>query len=357
MMDAYGATPSEAHGPRLLVTHGAIKNVGDFLIRRRGLSLLEHAGFDLRKTLVWPRWKMAEPSISRALGAAVLCGGPGLSHELYPREFPILRSLFEAEVPTSTLAQGISADSHRNGFSSTAVQALKRIASYGPLSVRDELSRKLVATLDIPATMTGCVAWYDLTSLGQPLRVKEASLRGVVVTPPAKPRLAAQGIELLRIVARLFPTTPKLCSFHRGIGFDSQTPWRPAIASSILTRAASLLGYETLDSSGDLQRIGRYREYDLHVGYRVHAHLDFLSRRYASVLIAEDVRGEGQQTSLQDPYMLRPDSRTLTKRLRLTLEAELEEGFPSSKTAIRVIDETWPTMEDYLGNLRRRIIM
>lgn len=41
-----------------------------------------------------------------------------------------------------------------------------------------------------------------------------------------------------------------------------------------------------------------YDECDLHIGYRVHAHIYNLSRRKRSILIEEDVRGAGVNHAL-----------------------------------------------------------
>ena len=122
-----------------------------------------------------------------------------------------------------------------------------------------------------------------------------------------------------------------------------------------IATVARSLGYEVLDASSQLAKINRYLDLDLHVGYRVHAHLDFLSRRYPSILIAEDVRGEGQQTSLRDPHVLTSATPDLRKRVRVALESEVADGFPTARAGIDVIEETWPVMSDFLSELRQQL--
>ena len=62
--------------------------------------------------------------------------------------------------------------------------------------------------------------------------------------------------------------------------------------------AALREGYEVVDTSYDLERIRFYDECDLHVGYRVHSHLYFLSQRRPSFLLHEDGRGRGMSSAL-----------------------------------------------------------
>lgn len=199
--------------------------------------------------------------------------------------------------------------------------------------------------------MTGCVAWYHMASLGKPMAETSVPER-IVFTPPAGPRWAVQSVQMLRVLRGLWPQAELLCSFHRGIAPGNGTSAKQAASYAAVAVAARLMGAEIYDASGShVSSIGRYRSYDLHVGYRVHAHLDFLSRRHASILIAEDGRGYGQQMTLNDPYHLDVGDVDLAKSLKNALATESSNGWAASREAISVIDASWPVMQNFVHGL------
>ena len=58
------------------------------------------------------------------------------------------------------------------------------------------------------------------------------------------------------------------------------------------------LGVKTVDISGSAKAFSVYDDCDLHIGYRVHAHIYNLSQRNISLLIEEDGRGAGVNQAL-----------------------------------------------------------
>ena len=93
-----------------------------------------------------------------------------------------------------------------------------------------------------------------------------------------------------------------IVSFHRGIGeVDEFTPEADAINTEKLANHALKLGFEVADVSYDADKLNFYNDCDLHIGYRVHAHIYFLSKRLPSILIHEDGRGNGVTEALNSP--------------------------------------------------------
>jgi len=86
---------------------------------------------------------------------------------------------------------------------------------------------------------------------------------------------------------------------------------------------------------------------DLHVGYRVHAHIYSLSQQSASILINEDTRGVGQVTALGGKMLMAGAGADGV------LEA-VEEHFGTRGEAVRgsteSIKATYPTMVEFLGS-------
>jgi len=95
-----------------------------------------------------------------------------------------------------------------------------------------------------------------------------------------------------------------------------------------------------------MQRV--YEDFDLHIGYRVHAHLYFLSRRIPSILLSEDVRGSGQAKSL-GMEEIRVGDATAMERLHRELDA-VEAGCAPQKAAVERMRENFGVMQKFLEN-------
>ena len=241
----------------------------------------------------------------------MLCGGPGLARRFYPRVFAHGRR--PGRPPHSGAAGGAGLERHsgraseRFKFSRKSLAALRAIhARIGWSGVRDDLSLEIVRRADVgDVRRTGCFAWYHLPSMGQPLHSAER-VRRLAFTPAARRRPGGlrEVASLLRRLRRRYPRAERYCVFQRGLRaeFETETPTRERLATAALARG---LGYRVVDASRDLGALELYGQVDLHVGYRVHAHLGTLSRRRPSLLIAEDGRGRGQAVTFADPHDLR----------------------------------------------------
>jgi hypothetical protein len=339
----------------LVVLHGAKVNAGDYLIRDRGVAILRHLRPD-QELILRPRWQRIPPELYDRADAIVLCGGPGLAPRFYPKVFPLVRNLERHPTPILPLALGWSGTGSGHVdrfFSKRSVEALRIIHSrIGWSGVRDDLSLALLASLDVgDVRRTGCVAWYDLRSLGVPF-ARQARVRRVVVTPPTK---AGKGrlrevAGVLRLIRARYRQAERWCVFHRGMRaeFGGETSTAQRRATAAIARA---LGYRVVDASRSLDVLDAYRECDLHVGYRVHAHLCLLSYRRPSLLLIEDGRGEGQSVTLGDPYRLRAGSPSLPAQLDDALAQEEANRFQASERAVAEIERTWPVMRETVAQL------
>jgi polysaccharide pyruvyl transferase WcaK-like protein len=114
------------------------------------------------------------------------------------------------------------------------------------------------------------------------------------------------------------------------------------------------LGFDVRDVSGDLAKIGFYERCDLHVGYRVHAHIHFLSRRNPSILLHEDGRGRGVDEALGLPG-IPAWSRTLRGRVVGRLSEALTGGEAKPPGAVVADKEAPDRLRAVLeGELRSR---
>ena len=90
-----------------------------------------------------------------------------------------------------------------------------------------------------------------------------------------------------------------------------------------------------------------YLNCDLHIGYRVHAHLFCLSQRIPSILVSEDYRGVGQNLSLGMPD-LRIDQNGDISKLKEEIEFHFDSRGERVANAIKTIDTTFPIMKNFL---------
>jgi polysaccharide pyruvyl transferase WcaK-like protein len=110
---------------------------------------------------------------------------------------------------------------------------------------------------------------------------------------------------------------------------------RSALGMRLLWEAARVLGYRVINAAYDLSKIDFYRECDLHVGYRVHAQIDFLSYRHPSVLLNEDGRGEGLSQSLGLKGIRAYDNPDAVREAVRLLRQDLSSNFSRFHAAIR----------------------
>jgi len=367
-----------------LLLHRALRNAGDFLIFERARRLIaeRRPGVVLDTAEAWrPLTAQVPAGRLRAYRAIVVCGGPGYAPGMAAR-YPLgdLRALpplvllaLGSKVEPGTDAQLAAfrlADEDRR-FLETI---LARTTAIG---ARDPLTAELLVRSGIECVlMTGDPAWYDLDRIADPLRIP-APIRVITITPPANPAAFSQAATLFRALVAARPAARFRVVHHRGVQ-------RPFAA------LAAKLGWEQVDITGSADGFATYDEADLHVGYRVHAHLYATSRGVPSYLVAEDSRGlgmlrampglglpgfrpEGHVSPVQRAALAllprianayRPTTSWLgmhsgrimglpdiADELVATLAADEPRGFPAHITARDVIRATLPTMHRMLDSL------
>ncbi len=335
---------------------GPTKNVGDFLIVSRALRLIRKHWDE--NVCVINRFQPFEPHLdevarSRAL---VLCGGPAYTANIVPWIYPILEFMDRISVPVVPFGLGwCGTPKFPDDFEFTEVAREFLIEIHKSIpssSCRDPITKAILGRAGIKnVTMTGCPVWFDENALGMPLRVP-SKMKRIVYTPPASPNLWMESLRVLALLRRRFPTAQIYSCFHRGIGRDALTRSGEARAYRTQATLGRLLGARSRDVSSDLSRIGFYRDCDVHIGYRVHGHLDFLSRRQPSVLISEDGRGRSMSHALNCSTLVAGDATMLP-----SLDRELSKmalGDQSSLAHVPdYLDATYSdVMIPFLRNLR-----
>ncbi len=288
---------------------GTRKNAGDFLIAHAAKRLFERFA-PTPEFVELPSFRPLTPHLERvnAARALILCGGPAYQRGLGQHFYQFLDELDQIRVPIISFGLGWKSspgddyDLRHFRFPDRARPLLERIATdFQYAGCRDYLTWRVLNQAGAKnAWMTGCPVWHDPDYFDQPLVVPEV-VRNVVFTPAEHPVFREQSIELFGVVRAMFPEARIVCSFHRGWTADEFTPAARAENAQAIRRKVAARGAETWDASGSADKLLRYVEFDLHVGYRVHAHLKMLSARRPSILVAEDGRGRAALAALGTP--------------------------------------------------------
>ena len=292
--------------------YAALKNMGDFLIFERTKALLRHhKSSDNGFLELHSLHNSLDENLDRinATKAIIICGGPGILRNAYPGKYPLASNLEDIKIPIIMLGSGWfgvpgdDATLAQYGFNRSTIQLFNKIKSQGySVGARDYLTEDVLRTSGVTnVTMTGCPSWYDLEFLNKDFQAS-SKIDTIAFTPPARRLFHNQAIEIMRMLRRHFPNKRLVCSFHRGISADTETPVGEAEWLGSLAKTATQLGFEVVDTSYGIDKaMALYAECDIHVGYRVHGHLLFLSRRKPSFLIHEDGRGRGASEALKLP--------------------------------------------------------
>lgn len=287
---------------------GAIKNVGDYLIASRSIKLLKK--FVDPRVIEINRFSDMKKKLDliNASRGVVLCGGPAYSRDIYPSVYRMVDPLSDIKVPIIPFGLGWVGEPFLSpndfSFSEKSLDFLRLVhddVQYS--SCRDDVTYGLLKGFGFHnVIMTGCPVWYDLSSLGRLMRFPNP-VNSIVYTPPSETSLLSQNKKIMAILRKIFPDAKIICSFHRGILPDRRTSFRHSFSYLKMALDSLALGIRPIDVSYDLRNIDFYKSFDLHVGYRVHAHLDFLSRRNPSLLINEDGRGLGMASTMGLPIL------------------------------------------------------
>jgi hypothetical protein len=367
--------------PYYLVLHGAKKNVGDFLIRDRAKRILAHLRKD-RALVELGRWESLDDKRDLLAGARAIIGmgGPALQENVYPGIYKLTQRLETIRCPIYLLGVGSSTFPPFPSFIENVAmtEAGRRfLQTCAGISTRDYLTSELLERQGVPkAEMSGCPAWYQVEHLGKPMVIPGEPQR-ILLSTPQRDVYAPQMVELALAVKRRFPKASLVAAFNRGFAPDEHASAREGSHLAALKDRLAELGFEIADLSYELSKLEAYADFDLHVGYRLHSHIFFLSMRKPSYLIAEDSRALGHCRTLQLPdfvgvrenlafhllpkrglwqakraavRLLRPYRRddAVPARVLSTIQNDVDAGFASFLGVAQKLDRHFETMRRYV---------
>lgn len=288
---------------------GALKNAGDFLIVKRSEELIKHV-YPNAELSFFNRCTSLEQYLEEINGmnAMIFCGGPAYLPQLYPQVFPLVPDLNRIQVPMFALGLGWFGTSYTNKavynyrFTDSTVGLLKRIESDTKiLGCRDWYSVNVLRNNGIwSGKMTGCPAWYNLVFVNQQTftSANPYDVKKVCISDPANADYLENMVDIAAYVRQIFPKAEIKIVFHRGMKVDSYTDERTAQMIQKAVTECESLGAHCVDISYGENGFAVYDDCDLHLGFRVHAHIYNLSHRNISVLVEEDGRGSGVNKAL-----------------------------------------------------------
>lgn len=282
---------------KILFLHGAIKNGGDFLIAHRSELLIQSIVQECEIVSMWEGTDFSKEENYEILDSCdgiVYGGGPFFTNNIYPHDIPLIKDLEQIHKPMINIGGGWFGRDNRFStiinypMNDESIQLLKIIElSAQQLSCRDWYTVYMLKEKGFNAVMTGCPAWYDLNYIDKTDFVIPKEINTICISDPAVSKHEKLAIKLIEWVKEKNPGANVFLVFHRGYDTNSE-----------LYRYAKMQGCDVKDISGGYEGFEIYDQCQLHIGFRVHAHIYNLSHRKFSILIEEDGRGAGVNNAL-----------------------------------------------------------
>lgn len=284
---------------------GAYVNAGDFLIEERAEELLKYAIKDVNIHKYKRNDIYKYINEINDMKAAVFSGGPiyleNIEKYITPpggeKEYCIKQ--YEAlKVPFMIIGGGWFGRGGSNNlvfnykFTNWSKSFIGKIDSTGfGLGCRDIPTVNVLKKEGFKNIyMTGCPAWYSLKYININ-EIRNTNISNICISDPANKKYYPIVNELINYLRKNFPKSRIKFIFHRGEIQNNRY-------TKDFYRNVYENGIEVLNIEKDSKGFYIYDNCDLHIGFRVHAHIYNLSIRNKSILIEEDGRGYGVNSSL-----------------------------------------------------------
>ena len=279
---------------------GAYINAGDFLIVERTKALLLKIFPDC-EIVEYLRNKALDNQVEEInkLDALIVAGGPAYMTYIYPNIIPLVDDLSKITTKIIPIGVGWYGENTKSDyvynyykFTDKTLKFLKRMETdAGFLSCRDYFSCRILNNNGLfNFKLTGCPAWYNLKKIDivTPKKLKIKDINKIYISDPANIKNLKQIPKLIEYLKAKFNNAQIIFVFHRrseGNGAEKEyMKCEEYLANNDI---------EYIDISSSSKGFECYNDADLHIGYRVHAHIYNLSERNLSILIEEDGRGAG----------------------------------------------------------------
>ena len=374
-----------------VILTGSKNNAGDFLIKYRAKALFkiirpDRDIVDLNGWESFDDYKLQTINESRAL---ILMGGPSLVKNMVPNVYNLEEYIDAIKVPVILMGVGWKSkrgnweDTYNYDLNRPTLKLLNKVKGSEFLSsVRDYHTLNVLRFKGIEnVLMTGCPAYYDYKYLNKDFaenKIEKVSFSlGVsFIESPSMFRLMKENVlECKKHFKGNFEVV-----FHHSLNRKDFKDKHKKISKHVLkhNQFADWLdenNIKYIDISGSAKNlINYYSNVDLHIGYRVHAHIFMNSISKKSILICEDGRAKGVKGSINGIVLkgflnfknkfhnkvlnkLIPNydkfksNLSLSKELVSEIEYEKRINFSRMKNSRKIIDSNYKVMFDFLNQL------
>ncbi|MFK8038846.1 MAG: polysaccharide pyruvyl transferase family protein [Crocinitomicaceae bacterium] len=377
---------------QFVILTGSKNNAGDYLIKLRAKQLFANLRPD-REIIDINGWEtLTEENLkivndSRAL---ILMGGPALVENMLPNVYGISDALDKIKVPIIMMGlgwksvQGNWENTYSYKLSPITNKLVQLVSNSGFLSsVRDYHTLNSLRFNNCDSVlMTGCPAYYDEQFIGTDFNAKPVekvafSLGVSFVESPSMEKLMKENILACR---SKFADKSFEVVFHHSLDREKfKGAYQPASTHVkkhhlfVDWLEANKIKY--VDISGSAENLmNYYSQVDLHIGYRVHAHIFMNSTARQTILISEDGRAKGVKGAIggivlngyshfKNGFISKVFNRLfsfydrfssniyLTKELLAEIDYEEKTEFSRMKNSRKTIDSNYLIMQQFLKQL------
>jgi len=294
-----------------VILTGSKNNAGDYLIKYRAKQLFSDLRPDRKIIDIngWEQLNTEKLAIINESKALILMGGPALIENMVPKVYALTNNLEDIKVPI--IMMGIGWKSKKGNWEDTynyplnikTSSLLNKIDNSGYLSsARDYHTLNAIRFNGCNNfLMTGCPAYYDKDFINTELQLKEVnkvafSLGVAFIESPSMEKLMKENILACK---EKFSDKEFEVVFHHSLDREK---FKDAYNSSSahvnkhndFANWLEIEGIRYVDISGSAENLtSYYSNVDLHIGYRVHAHIFMNSIARKSILVSEDGRAKG----------------------------------------------------------------
>ena len=375
-----------------VILTGSKNNAGDYLIKYRAKQLFAEFRSDRQIIDIngWEELSNSSLNIINDSKALILMGGPALVEDMVPRVYNLANALDKIKVPIIMMGIGWKStegnwqNTYYYKLNSSTLTLLEKVNNSGYLSsVRDYHTLSALRFNGCEnVLMTGCPAYYDQKYINTDIITKDLkrvafSLGVSFIESPSMLKLMKDNILACQ---KKFLDQDFEVVFHHSLDRARFLHAYKSASSHVKmhNEFANWLESKNIkykDISGSAENLmNYYSNIDLHIGYRVHAHIFMNSIAKKSVLISEDGRAKGVKGAISgivlDGYLkfrnnfiskvlyrLLPTydkflaNEFLTKELISEIEYEQTINYSRMKSSRKIIDTNFIIMKKFIKQL------
>ncbi len=350
-------------GIKIALFQGASNNAGDYLIVHRTKELLKKYYPECQITEFYRNQSLEsykEEINSHDIG--IFAGGPLYFSEFYPVLSPFVSNIREIKIPLMIIGAGwfnVSGEPdvlYQDTFKYPQKKLLTRVVNDTKiLGCRDYYSAHVLRNNGFNnVLMTGCPAWYDLNNVDNTKYSGPTldNIKTICISDCGNVVNMEQVARVLYFARGFFGDKVK-------IKFVTHKTMNEHI-KTVLMEDLEELNIEFVDISGGLKGFEVYDDCDLHIGFRVHAHIYNLSIRNASILIEEDNRGKGVNDALglmhiSSDYQ-QPDQGLLKRKSNEYIQLQLKDYLLDMESCgFKQMEFAYEKMKHYYENMEKHI--